>query len=59
MDELAKLIQEEITWCMFFANEIVLVDETRCGVNIKLEIYYDTLNSKGFWSSRTKIEYKK
>ena len=38
MDELTRAIQNEIPWCMLFANDIVLVDETRAGVNAKLEL---------------------
>ena len=29
MDELTRAIQNEISWCMLFADDIVLVDETR------------------------------
>ncbi|XP_055824449.1 uncharacterized protein LOC129892973 [Solanum dulcamara] len=28
MDELTRSIQEEVPWCMLFANDIVLIDET-------------------------------
>ena len=37
MDELTRAIQDEIPWCMLFADDIVLVDETRARVNAKLE----------------------
>ncbi|PHT51814.1 hypothetical protein CQW23_06276 [Capsicum baccatum] len=47
----------EVTWCMLFANDVVLIDETRGGVNDKLEIWRQTLESKGFQLSRTKMEY--
>ena len=40
--------------CMLVADDIVLVDETRCGVNVKLEFWRDALESKGFRQSRTK-----
>jgi hypothetical protein len=40
-----------------FANDVVLVDETRAGVNGKLELWKDALESKGFRISRTKTEY--
>lgn len=42
---------------MPFANDIALVDETRHGVIIKLEIWRDGLESIGFRLSRSKIEY--
>ena len=38
MDELTRAIQDEIPWYMIFADDIVLVDETRVGVNAKLEL---------------------
>lgn len=41
---------------MFFANEIILVDEIRCEVNVNLEIWKYALKSKSFQISRTKIE---
>ena len=37
MDELTKGIQDELPWCMLFAYDIVLIDETKEGVNDKLE----------------------
>jgi len=38
MDELTRAIQDELPWCMLFADDIVLIDETRVGVNAKLEL---------------------
>jgi hypothetical protein len=40
-----------------FVDDIVLVDETRCGVNVKLEIWRDVLECKSFWLIRTKAKY--
>jgi len=37
MDELTIWTQDEIPWCMSFADDIVLIDETREGANTKLE----------------------
>ena len=37
MDELTKRIQDELLWCILFTDDIVLIDETREGVNDKLE----------------------
>ena len=45
MDGLIAHIQEEVLW---FANDIVLVDESRDRVNAKLEKWLEALESKGF-----------
>jgi len=37
MDELTRGIQDALPWCMLFADDIVLIDETKQGVNVKLE----------------------
>ena len=42
---------------MLFADDVVLVDESRVEVNRKLELWRCTLESKGFRLSRTKTEY--
>ena len=42
---------------MLFADDVVLVDESRAGRNRKLELWRETLESKGFSLSRTKTEY--
>jgi Reverse transcriptase (RNA-dependent DNA polymerase) len=39
MDEITKDIQGDIPWCMFFADDVVLIDESRIGVNKKLELW--------------------
>jgi hypothetical protein len=54
---LTRDIQENIPWCMLFADDVVLVDDSRTGVNSKLELWRETLESKGFRLSRTKTEY--
>ena len=55
MDELTRAIQDELQWCMLFADDIVLVDETRAGAT--LELWRQTLESRGFRLSRAKTEY--
>ena len=57
IDELTTSIQDEIPWCMLFADDIVLIDETRAEVNVKLELWWQTLESQGFRIRRTKTEY--
>ena len=42
---------------MVFADDVVLVDESKAGVNRKLELWRRTLESKDFRFSRTKTEY--
>jgi hypothetical protein len=39
------------------ADDVVLIDENIIGVNQKLELWRQTLESKGFRLSRTKTEY--
>jgi hypothetical protein len=51
-----RSIQDEVHWCMLFVDDIVLMDETRGGVNIKLEIWRDALKSNDFQLSRTKYK---
>ncbi|XP_070057852.1 uncharacterized protein [Nicotiana tomentosiformis] len=59
MDVLAFHIQGEVSCCMLFADGIVLIDETRDGVNVQLEVWRQTLEFKVFKLSRTKTEYLK
>ena len=42
---------------MLFADYIILVDETRVWVNVKLELWRQTLESRDFRLSRTKKKY--
>jgi hypothetical protein len=57
MDEVTRDIQGDIPWCILFADDVVLVDDSRTMVNRKLELWRQTLESKGFRLSRTKTEY--
>nr|XP_016473833.1 PREDICTED: uncharacterized protein LOC107795673 [Nicotiana tabacum] len=57
MDILTRHIQEEVTWCMLFADNIVLIDEMLGGVNARLKVWRQTLESEGFKLSKTKTEY--
>ena len=57
MDEVTRDIQGDIPWCMLFADDVVLIDDSLAGVNRKLELWMRTLESKGFRLSRTKTEY--
>jgi hypothetical protein len=57
MNEITKDIQEDIPWCMLFADDVVLIDKSRIGVDQKLKLWRQTLESKNFKFSTTKIEY--
>jgi hypothetical protein len=59
MDEVTRDIQGGIPWCMLFADDVVLVDKSRTGVDQKLELWRRTLKAKGFRLSRSKTEYMK
>jgi hypothetical protein len=59
MDEVIRDIQDGISWCILFADDVVLVDESRTGVDQKLELWRKTLEAKGFRLSMSKTEYMK
>ncbi|KAL6583186.1 hypothetical protein OROMI_005264 [Orobanche minor] len=55
MDELTRGIQNDVPWCMMFADDIVLIDDTKVGVQQKLELWRDTLEARGFRLSRIRF----
>jgi hypothetical protein len=59
MNKVIRDIHSGIPWCMLFADDVVLVDESRMGVDEKLELWRWTLEEKGFRLSRSKMEYMK
>jgi hypothetical protein len=59
MDEVTRDIQDGILWCMLFADDVILVDESRTGVDQKLKLWRRTLEAKGFRLSRSKTKYMK
>jgi hypothetical protein len=46
MDEVTRDIQCGIPWCMLFADDVVLMDESRTGVDQKLELWRRILEAK-------------
>jgi len=54
MDILTRDTQDEVSWCLLFADNIVMIDETCNGVNAKLEVWRQTLEAIGFRLSKTK-----
>ncbi|XP_057518408.1 uncharacterized protein LOC130799323 [Amaranthus tricolor] len=55
--EISKSVWETVSWCILFANNIVLVVETREEANSKLEEWREALEGKGLRISCTKTEY--
>ncbi|GKF15360.1 retrovirus-related pol polyprotein LINE-1, partial [Tanacetum coccineum] len=50
-------IQEDIIWCLIFADDIVLVSEFVKGLNIRLENWREALEDNGLRVSQEKTEY--
>jgi hypothetical protein len=59
MGKVTRDIQGGISWCMLFTDDVVLVDESRTGVDQKLELWRRSLEAKGFRLSRSKTQYMK
>ena len=57
MDVTTSEVREEVPWCAMFADDIVLADLTREGVQRKLERWREKLEARGLKISRTKTEY--
>ncbi|XP_035837090.1 uncharacterized protein LOC110892492 [Helianthus annuus] len=57
LDELTKLIQEALPWCLIFADDIVLVANSKQSLNARLEEWRATLEGRGLRISRSKTEY--
>jgi hypothetical protein len=59
MYEVTRDIQCGTPWCMLFADDVILVNESRTGVDQKLELCRWTLEAKGFRLRRSKTKYMK
>ncbi|XP_074363467.1 uncharacterized protein LOC141704020 [Apium graveolens] len=57
MDVLTRGIQDSVHWCMLFANDIVIIHETRIAINVTLERWRYILESNGLRVSRSKTKY--
>ncbi|GJZ32301.1 retrovirus-related pol polyprotein LINE-1 [Tanacetum coccineum] len=57
LDELSRGIQEDIPWCMIFADDIVLIAESVEVLNNRLERWRKALEDNGLRVSREKTEY--
>ncbi|XP_071687064.1 uncharacterized protein [Rutidosis leptorrhynchoides] len=57
LDELSRGLQESVLWCLIFADDIVLVSESKEDLNRRLEQWRETLEQNGIRISRQKTEY--
>lgn len=57
MDVLTRGIQDDVPWRVFFANDIVIIDETKAAINEKVEQWKVTLETRGSRVSHSKTEY--
>lgn len=57
MNELTNVTQDEVPGCMIYADDIVLNYETSEGVNKKLELWRNILDSKGSEIYKGKTKY--
>ena len=55
MKEISQSIWETVPWCMLFADDIVLVAETREEVSNKLDEWRETLKGKGLRISHRRL----
>ena len=57
MDVITSEVREGVPWSMMFADDVVVVDLTREGVERKLEMWRQALEDRGLRISRAKTEY--
>lgn len=57
MNVLTKGIQKIIPKCMFFVDDLVLIEKSRKAINSKLELWGQSLEIKGFHLSKSKTKY--
>nr|XP_043629756.1 uncharacterized protein LOC122601044 [Erigeron canadensis] len=57
LDELSSGLQEELPWCMIFADDIALIARSTEELNRRLEKWREALEDNGLCVSREKTEY--
>ena len=56
-DVITENVREEPPWCLIYADDVVVVAESKVEVERKLEEWRNALESRGMKISRTKTEY--
>jgi hypothetical protein len=59
MDEVTRDIQSGVPRCMLFIDDVVLMNESRTGIDQKLKLWRRSLEGKCFRLSKSKTEYIK
>nr|XP_043631587.1 uncharacterized protein LOC122603038 [Erigeron canadensis] len=57
LDKLSNSLQEELPWCMIFADDIALITRSTEELNCRLEKRREALKDNGLCVSREKTEY--
>nr|XP_043611483.1 uncharacterized protein LOC122583111 [Erigeron canadensis] len=57
LDELSSGLQEELPWCLIFADDIALISRSADELNSRLEKWRRALEDNGLCVSREKTEY--
>ncbi|XP_074347610.1 uncharacterized protein LOC141686476 [Apium graveolens] len=57
MDVPTRGIPDVVPWCMLFADDMVIINETKSEINEKLEQWRVTLETSGLHVSHSKTEY--
>ncbi|GJZ70069.1 retrovirus-related pol polyprotein LINE-1 [Tanacetum coccineum] len=56
LDEISWRIQEDVPWCMIFADDIVLIAESAKGLNSRLEKWRKALEDKGLRNKSGRVD---
>lgn len=57
VDELIKSLYDFVPWCIFFAHDIILIDETSVKVICKLKMWRKAIKDEGFKMRRSKTKH--
>ncbi|HEX4920193.1 MAG TPA: reverse transcriptase family protein, partial [Candidatus Bathyarchaeia archaeon] len=57
LDELSRDLQEELPWCLIFADDIALISGSKEELNRRLEKWKGAIEDNGLCVSREKTEY--
>ena len=56
-DVLTEVVREEPPWCVFYADDVIIVAKSKIELQRKLERWKQALESRGMKISRSKTKY--